>query len=241
MQLKLGQHVLSSDGKDVGAITHLIFDPASEQVRDFVLETGWLMPDDVEIPIGTVIENGGERIRIRYTADEVKDLPRFDESRYTPSPSALADRLAGYPPVGILWPNMYVIPPLGLSAYPLPAPVVDGEMAALSVSEVDEYRRHMDEDNAVISEGDDVFSKDGEKVGVVKSIAFDSATGRATSLTIQQGWLFHSEWELSTDIVGSVDDGRLTLNLDTAELQARIEVKQHTQQSSERSQPFTRK
>jgi len=240
MQLKLGQHVLSADGKDVGTIKYLILDPTSHRVRTLVVEKGWLLPDDIEIPLEGVIENGSDALSVGSTAAEIKNLPRFDESLYTAAPPALAERLLGYPAPSLLWPTAYPYPPIVSPLYPLPAPTVDGEMAAPSQEQSQEYRRQMDEDNAVISAGDFVFSLDGEKVGEVQCIEFDRATGLPTSLTMRQGWLFHKEWNLPADVIASVDDGAVYLNLDKFQLQRRIEEETQSGELSELNQTLQR-
>jgi len=219
MQLELGRHLFSSDGQDAGVIKHLILDPANGQVKTFVVEKGWLLPVDIEIPLEAVLEKGGDGLYIQYTAEEVKRLPHFDASQYTSIPPQATIPVSSYPFGGLLWPNGYPRLPLFTTGDPLPVPVVDGEVAAVPPQEVQERLRLQDEENAVISAGDAVFSQDGEKVGEVENIAFDSATGRPAHLTVRRGWLFHKDWELPADAIASVDDGIVTLSLGKSQLQ----------------------
>ncbi len=219
MHLELGQHVFSSDGHDIGAIKHLILDPASATVKTFVVEQGWILPADTEIPLEAVLGDGRDVLSVRYTAEQIADLPRFDESQYSSVPQDQASAFMGYSADGLMWPNGYAFPPLATAGSPLPAPVVDGELAMPLPPEVQERLRQQDESNAVISAGDDVISRDGEKVGEVQSVVFDSVTGRTTILTVRQGWLFHKDWEMSADVIASVDDGVVYLNVDKDQLE----------------------
>ncbi len=237
MQLQLGQHILSSDGHDLGAIKHLILDPATGRLKTFVVEKGWFLPGDTEIPLETIQEKGGERLYIGYTAEEVKNLPRFDESRYTAAPPEQAGAFPAYPPQGLLWPNGFALPPLTTAGYPLLAPGIDGELGTPPPPEVQEILRRQDENNAVISAGDEVISADGEKVGEVRSVAFDSATGKPTGLVVRQGWLFTKDWTLPAAVIGSVEDGVVYLKQDKAQLQDRREDEQYATEWSQNNHP----
>src|SRR5207249_2820437 len=105
--------------------------------------------------------------------------------------------------------------------FPVIVPV-DRETTVPPVEEeVQEHRRRQAEENAILSAGDDVFSKDGEKVGEVHRVAFDSATGKPTSLVIRKGWLFPEDREITADAIASVSDGAVTLNLNKAELESK--------------------
>jgi len=241
MQLNLGQHILSSDSQDVGTIKHFILDPATIQVKAFVMEKGWLLPDDIEIPLEAAQEKGGEEVTVSYTAEQVKNLPRFDETLYTSAPPELADRLLGYPAGSLLWPTAHAYPPFSTAGYPSPAPLADGDIAAPLPPEVQDRLRQLDDNNAVISAGDEVLSKDGEKVGEVQNVAFDSVTGRPTHLTLRKGWLFHKDWELPADIIASVDDGIVYLKLNKTELQTRQEEQQYATEWGPNTRPAQRR
>ncbi|HLJ57091.1 MAG TPA: PRC-barrel domain-containing protein, partial [Chthonomonadaceae bacterium] len=123
----------------------------------------------------------------------------------------------------------------------LPAPVVNGELAASTPTEVQERLRQQDDENAVISVGDDVFTADGEKVGEVENIVFDSVTGMPTHLTVRRGWLFHRDWELDADVIASVDDGQVTLKLNRGHLQARQEEQKYAAEGSPTAGPAARR
>jgi len=241
MELELGQHILSADGADVGALKYLILDPENSQVKVVVAEKGWLLADDIEIPVEAIQEKGGEGLYIRYTAEQVKNLPRFDESRYTTTAPDQAFSFSGYPTGGLLWPNASMYPPYFSTGTPLPVPIVDGEMAAPPPKEVQERLRQLDEHNAVISAGDSVLSLEGMKVGEVQQIGFDSVSGRPTHLTLRRGWLFHKEWDVPADAIASVDDGVVYLNLDKAQLQARRAEEQYSTEWSQKDQPVKRR
>jgi sporulation protein YlmC with PRC-barrel domain len=242
MQLELGQHIHSADGKDIGTIKHLILDPASTQVKTLVVERGVFLPEDIEIPLDAVQDKGGgDGLYVVYTAEQVKNLPHFDESRYTALPSEQTRTLPGFPYVGALWPNGYAFPPYATTGFPPPLPVLDDAKTAPAFPEVEELRRRQEEENTVISTGDDVVSQDGEKVGEVHRLTFDSATGRLISLTVRQGWLFHKDWRLPADAIASVDDYVVTLNLDKAHLQTRRDEEHYAPEGGQDNKPVGRR
>src|SRR5689334_4283587 len=144
MELKFGQHVRSTDDRDVGTVKHLILDPANGHVKTLVVEKGFFLPDDIEIPVEAVQESGKEQLTVQYTAEQVKDLPRFDESRYMPITPEQTPWIAGIPYAGALWPIGYPLQPFG-GRVPLPAPVVAGEMAVAPPPEVQDHLRQQDE------------------------------------------------------------------------------------------------
>jgi len=226
MQIELGQPLRSSDGQDLGTLKHLLLDPANGQVKTLVVEKGFFLPDDIEIPLTAVEEKGGQGLYVRYTAEEVKNLPRFDESQYMPLPPEQVNAFLGFPSPGTLWPIGYPLTPVSAFDYPHPFPS-EGKSTSAPLSEVQEHQRRQAEENAVLSIGDSVYSKDGEKLGEIHRIGFDSVTGKPTSLVIRQGWLFHEDKEIPADAIASVSAGAVTLNLNKAELQSKCDEEQY--------------
>ena len=208
MQISLGDQITTSDGHNVGHVEWLILDPATSQLKAMVVRKGFILSDDVEISHDDLAIDLHGQVRLKYRADQLKELPRFDESRYTAPP---ADVLSawGYPPsAGLLWP-----------AFPPTGPLFDN--SATTNRELQDSRRQEDLDNAVIVEGSDVISRDGEKVGEVHSISFDVATGRPTRLVVSRGFIFTKEIELPGDAIASVDDEAVYLNLTQEEIRRR--------------------
>jgi uncharacterized protein YrrD len=216
MQLKLGDPVRSQDGHDIGTIKYLILEPSSTTVKTVVLERGWLLPDDIEVPLEGIQETEDQGIRLAYTAAQVEDLPRFDESRYTLIPLEPTQPFLNYPFGGMLWPHDGAFPLIVPSALsPLPS-VADTEADTQKSEEATEREKlptQREQSSAVISAGNDVLSREGEKLGEVHSVAFDSKTGQPTSLVVRHGKLFFEDRELPADSIASIHDGTVHLNL----------------------------
>lgn len=213
MQIELGQTVYSSDGQNIGVVKHLIMDPDSGEVKILVVERGWFLPEDVEVPLDAIERGDGDALSASYTVEQVKRLPRFDETAYTSAYPEQARSFLGFPFRGALWPVAYPMNQFGAQGYPLPAPVLSGPPDSELPTEVQEYLWRQDEENAVISEGADVYSKDNEKIGEVHRLTFDDTTGHPLRLVVRSGWFFPEDRELPADAIASVDDGVIYLNL----------------------------
>lgn len=240
MELELGQHILSTDGQDIGTIKHLVLDPTNGQVKTLVVEKGAFLPDDIEIPLEALDQNDALGLILRYSSEESKALPRFTEGQYRSAAEDPTAVTVGYPLGGLLLPNSYAPSAASNTGFPLFVPIVDGQMEPYIPSEQEEWLRQQDENNAVISAGDEVLSWDLEKVGEVQSVFFDSVTGRPTRLVVRQGWLFHKDWEFTADAIATVDDGVIYLRQDKARLQSRREEELYSTEWGQDHKPNSR-
>jgi sporulation protein YlmC with PRC-barrel domain len=208
-RVDLSARVLTSDGQDIGRVDKLIFDPEKRRVRAVAIRRGFILHRDVEVPVDDLQAGPGGELRLTRTADQVADLPPFDESSYTSPP---LDYVApvGIPSVGVAW-------PVGVGSGLSPATPESGldrqvreEIAATL------YAR--DFENEVVGEGATVKSRDGEKVGELHRISIEAETGRVLSLVVRRGVLFGEDVELPASAISSVGDGVVYLNLNAGEL-----------------------
>jgi uncharacterized protein YrrD len=195
----LGTRVRTSDGEDVGVVDKLIFDPETDRVKAVAIRRGFILRRDVEVPIDDLVAApNGRELRLTCTADHSKDLPPFDESKYTTPPVDYTTP-AGIPSTGLLWP----------AGYP-------GDIAPVTVEQgVDPHVRaeiasalhQLDFENAVVGAGSAVKSRDGEQVGDVHRIVFEPETGRVRFLVVRCGFLFREDVELPASTIASIGDG----------------------------------
>ncbi len=220
-KIELGAAVRSADGQEVGAVDRLIVDPDHGNVTAAVIRTGSLLPHDVEIPLTAMTVDGPEDVRLAYTADHLDDLPEFCESTHTITPPAgYVVPLLAYPAGALYWPATFgygtVVPPYaGVSS------VVDAEADRGGPTEANRAWRRQHLENAVVGEGSVVLSRDGEQVGELHRLVFDADSGDVAGLVVRQGWLFTEEVELPAALIAGVDDGVISLSVDTADLIAR--------------------
>lgn len=216
MDIALGTHVQTSDHQDLGTVDRLILDPSSGKVRAAVVRKGFLLPNDVEIPLDTLASGPADEARVPYTADQLHHLPRFQPRNYTAPPPEYIPP-AGYPASGFYWPigGFGLMAPRGTVAPPLTA---DGNVLDRETSEeVQAALRRQDLENAVVDEGSTVMSRDEKKVGEVHQLAFDPATGLLTHIVVRKGFLFTKDMKLPAALIASVDDGVIYLAVDAAD------------------------
>lgn len=216
MQVELGAKVNTADGKELGTIDKLILEPESGEVKAIVVQKGLLFTRDVEIPLEGIAGQEAGRVRLHATSEQVDDLPRFMEGSYTtPPPGRIAEYEAayGYPSAAFLWPAR------GAAA---PAPSAYGDEALGDVGdEVRSLHGKQDRANAVIEVGSEVRSRDGEKVGTVRRVVFDTSDGTPTAIVVREGFLFTEDVELPASLISGADDGVIYLDARSDE------VKQH--------------
>lgn len=225
MRVELGNKVVSSDGQDLGAIGYLIMDPDTHLVKRFVVEKGFLLKQDTEAPLESVMEVQGNGVRLDLRADQVGALPAFDETRYRAAdPGALA--LLGYPPGAVYWSGGMPAPgnAAAMGLYPAPVhrfneetgqsltggPIPDRDEEAI----LQETRAR----NAVISRGAEVTAANGESLGTVDSISFDSVTGKPVWFLLRRGLLFSQDVEVPGDAIASVADDVVYLSVNRTQI-----------------------
>ena len=202
MRTELGAHVRTSDGQDVGTIDRLILDPASRGVKAVVIRKGVVLPRDVEVPLSALEPGADGAACLRSTAEQVADLPQFDESRYTGVPPVGYVPLFGYAEAGLYWPVSAIN-----AGMPLP-PVSAGDPVALSEApgERSAEARRQDRDNAVLQDGSMVMSRDEQQVGTVQQLVFDTESGQVSHLRVRRGFLFAETFDLPVGLIARVDD-----------------------------------
>ena len=212
MRVHLGDSVRSRDGLDLGAIKHLVLDPNNGFVKCIVVEKGHLLPDDVEMPLNALAGWRDEAVFVLYTAEEVKQMPRYNPVQYQPLPPEFFDPAARYGYGGVFWPLTNAFPPYTAGGYPLAAPWIP-ILSNTPSSDEEQKRRHEDLSNAVIEAGADVISADGHKIGEVHILTFETDTGAPLSLIVRSGHLFHEDIALPVHTIESADDGVVYLNV----------------------------
>ena len=167
MRIDLHAAVRTSDGHGAGHVKSAVWDPAKNEISEFVIATGGLLGRDVLIS-REVLERAtrnGEEVVLDMTKSELEGLATYDTSAYEAPPSGwLAPAAYGFPAGGYLWPVGATEPLLQ------PAP-----KETLS-------RRTPD-----IRKGMNVRDADNNVIGVVEQVNLDSATGTLRGIVVRSG------------------------------------------------------
>lgn len=163
MHIELGAHVRTSDGHRLGEIKRVVWDPATNEVRDFVVSTGGLIGHDVLIS-REVIEPAADKgeLTVALTKDELNGLEHYNDSNFAP------------PPYGWMAPATYTYP---IASYLFPTDPAAVPLAAPSEDAVRPRR-------PVIKKGMKVRDVDGGVIGEVSEVRIDDMTGELRSILI---------------------------------------------------------
>ncbi len=165
MRVDLDAKVQTNDGREAGSVQRVVIDPRTNEVTDFVVNTGGLFGNDVLVP-RQHLENAtpnGDALRLNLTKEDLEHLPAFDPTQYGEPPVGWTAPGLGYPFSGLLLPSSY-----------LPAVNIPETVGSLS-------------DEFTIAKGTQVYDLRDEEVGVVDDVRIDASSGQLLGLVIRAG------------------------------------------------------
>ena len=210
MQLTEGTSVYSGDNKEVGRITHIVFDPLTKKVTHIVVREGWIFTEDKVVPIEMIGGQDAERVTLDQNADELEALPKFEEPYYVPA-DLTPEATVGVPINS--FGGLYMYPPVGAFTYD------SGLAGGLYPPEhryVQSSRQNIPEDTVALKEGARVISADDEHVGHIESVIVEKDTDYATHIVISQGLILKTRKVVPTAWLRSVDEDDVYLAVSTA-------------------------
>jgi uncharacterized protein YrrD len=215
MRIDIGASVFSNDGRNLGAVDRLIVDPNHNEVIAAVIRKGLLLPRDIEVPSGSIRQSSRGDLTIDLSADEVKNLPEFQEAVYI-APPADYQLAPGYSPGSVYWPvGMVTEAPRNAPTMP-PDPDPTMRMAVENEARAGLSREELE--SAVIGKGSTVTGRDGKSVGKVEELAFDGRSGKLAGLVVRSGLLMHTDRRVDASLIGEVEEGVIHLKIDSDQL-----------------------
>jgi sporulation protein YlmC with PRC-barrel domain len=185
MRFVFGAHVRTRDGHTVGTIDRLILDPETGDLKSVAIRQGFILHHDIEVPISSFDAGDGDDLRLAVTEAGDDYAPKY-----------------GAPQGNVVYP--------GGGLY---APIVndDAAYAIQGAEQMGVAFSEEDLENAVIGDGNDVISSDGEKVGELHELAFDPAGRRLTQFTLRRELFLGESVALPASLIARIDDGKITL------------------------------
>lgn len=172
MRVDLDAEVLTSDGVKAGRVLRAVVDPSTNEVTDFVITTGGLFGRDVIVPRRELesASADGDSLRLDLTKEQLSEMPDYVPASYVSPPVGWVPPPAyGYPPAGYLWPAGVAYP-----AVPPTSTSEGGEQAA-------------GPESTSVEKGAVVLDRDGDDVGVIEEVVFDSDGGDLRAIVIRVG------------------------------------------------------
>ena len=205
MQFKEDAKVVTADGERVGSIDRVVLDPETKEVTHLVVQKGLLFTQDKVVPMSLVGPATEDRVTLREDADDLDELPDFEEPHYAavepePGPVPRQDPSARpvylYPPLGAWWTNSLY------SGYAKPQYVV-------------RTKKSIPEGTVALEEGAKVIDCEGEHIGNIERIFTDPLEDRATHLLISEGLLFKEKKLIPTNWLLNVFEDQVRLSVDS--------------------------
>jgi sporulation protein YlmC with PRC-barrel domain len=209
MLVPFGTHVRDKDGKSIGTVSRLVLHPESRQVAALVVRQGVLDRREIVVPI-RMVERAGDEVRLMLRAAELDGLDLFGTPALRPMPDQ-------WPmPMGFDLRSFFLVAGDGWTEATLPfvltSPTVSGTPAFIPDPDAPERVKE-----PAIAAGTPVHDNAGRRVGEVKGVELESASGRITRVVVRGGVLFRSETPIPAGLVASVGD-RITLSVSADEV-----------------------
>jgi sporulation protein YlmC with PRC-barrel domain len=216
-ELRVGASVHGTEGS-LGKVDAIVIDPTTRTVTHLVVAHEAL-GRRVLVPLSFVTSSTPDTIEVDLTEEAFHACELFDEPAFNVPDAAYTGDL-GYEP------GAYFLEPF---ASPL-----DGfnnpDLERIPKGEV------------TIRRGDEVYAKDGTRVGHVDELLVDPTDGHVTHVVLREGHVLRHDDDVVAPIGGAViKEGRVILGLQVDELQElkRIKVKRHGHVSSKDLPPGT--
>jgi uncharacterized protein YrrD len=203
VQFKEGAKVYSADGERVGTVDGVVLEPDTKEVTDLLMEKGFLFKEDRVVPVSLVGPANEERVTLRQDADDLDELPVFEESEYVGADlgAATAATSAGwlrplywYPGIGTWW-------------------SAGGAISLAKPPYFGETKKNIPEGTVALKVGAKVICSDGEQVGNVDQVITEPLEDRATHLLISEGLILKDKKLIPTRWVNHVLESEVHLSV----------------------------
>lgn len=206
MKLTKDAGVFSSAGEKIGTLDRVVLDPETMDVTHLVIKEGVLFTTDNLVPIEYLDRQEGGRITLNKTADELGDLPPYDESAYVgydrrdyaeEADVEAADAVFWYPPIHTAWWSIGG----GVLVSPKPRFVKKADT--------------LPQDVVALEEGAEVIAGDGNEIGAVEQVIVEPEEHRATHIVVGRGLITKEYKALPTSWIRDVTEEKVYLTIHT--------------------------
>jgi sporulation protein YlmC with PRC-barrel domain len=225
MRVDLDAKVRTHEGEDAGSIERAIVDPKSNEITEFVVNTGGFLGRNVRVPRAEVesASQDGDALRLRLSKADLEGLPTYVPTDYVPPPMWWGPSLAyGFPVGGALWPAAYGGP---LSTMAPVDPLARGAGVDPGMTPPADVQSPDAESDVSIPKGASVIDRDGNDVGVVDDVRLDPNTGQVLGFVLRVGGVLWTllgggeTTEITSSLVDHISEGAVHLSATKDELE----------------------
>lgn len=205
MKIKEGATVLTADDQKVGRIERVVIDPRTREITHLVVRQGFLVTEDKVMSLDLVETVGQDRLLLNREADDMPDLPPFEETHFVPLDNQEIQQTY---PLGYVRP-IYWYPPMTSTPPPhnYPADYVGYTGPPYDT----QIKRNIPDDTVPLKEGAKVISYDAAHVGDVEQVFTHPTTDQATHFVISQGWLLKERKVVPLNWLNSISEEQVQL------------------------------
>jgi len=199
MQFRKDAQVFSADGHSVGHIDRVVLDPQTKEVTHLIVRKGLLLTKDRVLPIALITSSAEKRVNVIANANEVDQLPEFEEKQYVPIQGGEV------PETTAPTPNFYWYP---VAPYSIAPPI-----GVQPPGYVEETHRNIPEELVALKAGARVLDNQGEQVGQVEQVFSDTQSDHVTYFVLSHGVLFKERKLVPVTWIDIVSDDEIRLNV----------------------------
>jgi uncharacterized protein YrrD len=208
MQFKENAEVVTTDGRKLGKIDRVVFDPNSNELTHLVVKKGVLFTEEKVVPLDCIESATEERVILKKGQLDLDDIPNFEEPHYVPVKETGMSEERGHGGLEKLaW------------YYPVPGSAwwrqrsFDNRRRISKPPYVRKTEVNIPEGTVALEEGAKVVSSEGEHVGNIERIYADEKEQRVTHLLISKGLISKSHKLIPTMWVDSVSEDEVRLSI----------------------------
>ncbi|MCL4868115.1 MAG: BON domain-containing protein [Anaerolineae bacterium] len=185
----IGTRVYCQDG-ECGKLTRVVVDQNSLQVKDLIVEKGFLFKRARVFPLSIVASAGSEGIELSIRQNELENFPQYIEEEY----QIVTDIEARWPPSQIVLPNEMNAPTM------IPQPLImQGKHQQNTIDHL-----------SILKHGTPVHALDGE-IGKLDRIITDVDSGQLTHIAMRDDDLIAEYLPIPVSLVKEVNEDGIHL------------------------------
>jgi sporulation protein YlmC with PRC-barrel domain len=198
-----GEDVMGSDGEKLGTVAYVVVNPNDMHITDIVVSTGAILGRDVVVPTHDVDRVAEGSVYLTLDKEGLRACKDYVDVEYRQPPTDWAPAAGmAYPAGAMLWPTSTYYP----------------QAASVTVN--------APKGTVGLSQGMEVVSSDGHKVGSIDALVVDPESGDVTEIVIKEGFIFTHDTGIPATRIATIEPDRVVLNLTEDQVKAEFEQQQ---------------